>query len=328
MATPVVLERPPVNSAGNTGILSQHLKRQRVYIFPTFQGWLYLLMLIVMLLGGINYNNSMAFMLCFLLASLGLVCMLHTYRNLTGLILASTKPKPVFVGQQALFPIQLDNRLSQARFSIKLECSEPNQKIFQKRKRYQINSISLEAGKQSSCHYPLATTRRGKLALKRLKISTHFPLGIFAAWAYYEPEFYCLVYPAPQGQKQLPLATLHEENLDFGMQSGTDDFAGFRKYRPGDPVNSIAWKAFAREQGLLVKQFSGKGSQTLILTWDNVAPMRDTEARLSQLCYWVLLAEKTSLHYGLAIPDTKIEPGHGTHHKERCLEALALYGKH
>lgn len=327
MAIPVVLERLPVDASGNTGIPYNQFKRQRVYIIPTAQGWLYGLMLIVMLLGAINYNNNMAFILCFLLASLGLVCMLHTYRNLTGLILTSTKPKAVFVGQQALFPIQLDNRAGVARFSIKLEYHDKTKKVFRKKTERPIVSMGLEAGKQSICHYPVQTTRRGVLSLERLKISTHFPLGIFCAWAYYNPGFECLVYPAPKGHKQLPLNTLHELNIDYGTQAGTDDFSGFRKYRAGDPVNSIAWKVFAREQGLLVKQFSGKGSQILILNWDSVSQLGDIESRLSQLCFWVLLANTTSIHYGLDIPDTVIEPGHGSHHKERCLEALARYGK-
>lgn len=326
MGMSVVLERIPVDPSGRTGILSHQLKRQRVYIFPTLQGWLYVVMLVVMLLGAINYNNSMAFMLCFLLASLGLVCMIHTYRNLTGLILTSTIPKSVFVGQQALFPIQLDNRLSLARYSIKLESYNTVKTLFRKRKLGHSVSISINAGKSSTHYYPLQTNKRGILNLERLKLSTTFPLGLFTAWAYFEPEFDCLVYPAPKGEKQLPLNSLQKENVDSGTQSGTDDFSGFRKYRPGDPVNSIAWKAFAREQGLLVKQFSGKGSQTLILSWDSVTYINDVELRLSQLCYWVLLAEKSSLHYGLEIPDAKIDPGIGTHHKERCLEALARYG--
>jgi len=120
MATRVVLERPPADPAGRIDFQTRNLKRQRVYIFPTVQGWLYASMLIVMLLGAINYNNSMAFMLCFLLASLGLVCMLHTYRNLAGLIITYSKPKAVFAGQQALFPIQLDNRLGLERISVKV----------------------------------------------------------------------------------------------------------------------------------------------------------------------------------------------------------------
>ena len=326
MPTQVVLEYIPVDPAGRIDFQTKQLERQRVYIFPTTQGLVYAMMLIVMLFGAINYNNSMAFMLCFLLASLGLVCMLHTYRNLAGLIMSSSIPKAVFAGQQALFPIQLDNRLGVERFSIKLEQREPVKIFFHKRKGNQQISIGLAAGKQSTSYYPIQSSKRGILTAGRLKISTNFPLGIFTAWSYFKPEDYCLVYPAPNGQKQLPLNTLNEDDADYGSQSGTDDFAGFRKYRPGDPVNSIAWKAFAKERGLLIKQFSGKGSQTLVLDWASVSHISDIESRLSQLCYWILLAEQSSLHYGLEIPNIRIEPGHGTQHKQLCLEALARYG--
>lgn len=326
MPTRVVLERLPIDPTGRTDLQSQQFKRQRVYIFPSVQGWLYALMLVVMLLGAINYNNSMAFMLCFLLASLGLVCMLHTYRNLAGLIITSSKPKAVFAGQQALFPIQLDNRLGQERFSINLGQREPLKTPWRKKIRGQKISMAIEASKQSTSFYPIQSRKRGTLSTGRLRISTSFPLGIFSAWSYFEPEYSCLVYPAPVGQKQLPVNTSHDDEVDFGTGPGTDDFAGFRKYRPGDPVSSIAWKAYAREQGLLVKQFSGKGSQTLILSWESVIHLSDIESRLSQLCYWVLLADKTSLHYGLEIPDIEIEPGHGEVHKQCCLEALARYG--
>lgn len=330
MSTRIVLERLPADPSGRTALQSKQFKRHRVYIIPTVQGLAYSVMLTVMLLGAINYNNSMAYMLCFLLASLGIVCMLHTYRNLSGLILSSAKPKTVFSGQQALFPILIDNRLGLEKFSIQLEQRQVFNKIFQKRKEKKKVpkkiSMAIEPEKQTTHYYPVQSIKRGTLTSDRLKISTDFPLGIFIAWAYFEPEHDCLVYPTPQGQKQLPPYTLNEDNNDYGLQSGTDDFAGFRKYRPGDHVNSIAWKAFAREQGLLVKQFSGKGSQTLILNWESVAHMNDIESRLSQLCYWVLIAEETSIYYGLEIPKVSIEPGHGAQHKEHCLEALALYG--
>jgi len=327
MPTGVVLEYTPVDPAGRIDLQTRQLKRQRVYIFPTVQGWVYAMMLIVMLFGAINYNNSMAFMLCFLLASLGLVCMLHTYRNLAGLIISSSKPKAVFAGQQALFPIQLDNRLGLERFSIKFELRGPVRKLLRKKKEIHQISIGIEAGKQPTSYYPIQSSKRGILTAERLKISTNFPLGIFIAWSYFKPDYSCLVYPAPNGQKQLPLNILNVDDADYGSQSGTDDFAGFRKYRPGDPVNSIAWKAFAKEQGLLIKQFSGKGSQTLILSWESISHISDIESRLSQLCFWILLAEQSSLHYGLEIPNIRIEPGHGMHHKELCLEALARYGK-
>ena len=326
MSTRIVLEKLPADPAGRIGYQTEQLKRHRVYILPTIQGWIYGMMLIVMLLGAINYNNSMAYMLCFLLTSLGLVCMLHTYRNLSGLIISSARPKAVFAGQQALFPIQLDNRLGLEKFSIHITQRATKKKLFRKKEETEKISIGLDSGQQISNYYPVQSHRRGILTSQRLKISTDFPLGFFVAWAYFDPEYDCLIYPEAKGQKQFPPYTVKEDDTDYGSQTGTDDFAGFRKYKAGDPVHSIAWKAFAKEQGLLVKQFSGKGSQTLILNWESVSHINNIESRLSQLCYWILLAEQASLHYGLEIPNVSIEAGQGTHQKELCLEALSRYG--
>ena len=285
-------------------------------------------MLIVMLLGAINYNNSMAYMLCFLLTSLAIVCMLHTYRNLTGLIVTSSKPKPVFAKQQALFPIQFDNRAGFEKFSIQIQQQE-KKKLFS-RKKNNIESekliVAVSSGQHTTCYYPEQTQKRGLIKSKRLKISTDFPLGLFMAWSYFQPEHECLVYPEPKGSKQFPAFTVNDDESDYGTQSGTDDFAGFRKYKAGDPVHSISWKAYAKEQGLLVKQFSGKGSETLVLNWDAVSHINSIESRLSQLCYWVILADQEAMQYGLELPTSKIEAGHGHHHKELCLEALARYG--
>ncbi len=326
MSTRIVLEKLPADPAGKIDYLSEQLKRHRVYILPTIQGWIYGMMLIVMLLGAINYNNSMAYMLCFLLTSLGLVCMLHTYKNLSGLIISTTRPKPVFVGQTALFPIKFDNRSGLEKYSINIEQCPTSRNLFLKKETVEKISMGISSGQQMTGYYPARTNQRGLIKSKRLKISTDFPLGLFVAWSYFQPEYDCLVYPEPKGQDILPPPVLAEDDSDYGLQAGTDDFSGFRKYKSGDPIHSIAWKAFAKEQGILVKQFSGKGSQTLSLNWKSVSHINNTESRLSQLCYWILIAEKASVVYSFEIPDVNIEASQGERHKELCLEALARYG--
>ncbi len=322
MATPVVLERVQRDKSGTTGFNTEQLERQRVYIFPTAQGWVYAIMLVVMLLGAINYSNSMAFMLCFLLTGLGIVCMLHTYRNLAGLVITAHKPDAVFQGQTAQFPIQIDNRPGQDRFGITLR-QKPKRKKTETRPG---NHFSIDAGQQEQALFPVPTTRRGRINAGQLIIETRFPLGIFRAWSYIDPEQDCVVYPQAAGQRLLPEHSQLEEELELGDKTGTDDFAGFRKYRPGDATRSIAWKAFAREQGLHVKQFSGSGSETLVFEWEDVSFLEHIEARLSQLCLWILIADDSGLQYGLNIPGAEIEPGAGEQHRRQCLEKLALFG--
>jgi uncharacterized protein (DUF58 family) len=303
------------------------LKKQRVYIFPTRQGIIFSFMLFVMLLGAINYNNSMAFVLTFLLGSLAIVCILHTYRNLAGLILNVVSPQPVYAGEYAMFPVSLDNRIGHQRNAIEfmpVSARHPFKKI--QHGSTEPVSIDVPAGHLITVHIQIRATHRGFMPLGRLKIATCFPLGLFRAWSYLETGQTCVVYPKPAGNTPLPPKMVEQFEAGEGNQIGTDDFIGFRNYRPGDPIRNIAWKALAREQGPLVKRFSGKGTSKLMLGWHDVSHLHNTEARLSQLCRWVLHAEMQGILYGLEIPGIRIDTGYGEHHKHDCLGSLASYG--
>jgi uncharacterized protein (DUF58 family) len=109
------------------------------------------------------------------------------------------------------------------------------------------------------------------------------------------------------------------------LSRGDDDFAGLRSFHPGDSPRRIAWKAFAREQGLQVKVYAGTEVTSHLLDWDSLSGM-ETEARLSQLCRWVEDAYASGRAFGLKMPGTYIPANIGAAHRQRCLTALALFG--
>jgi uncharacterized protein (DUF58 family) len=90
-------------------------------------------------------------------------------------------------------------------------------------------------------------------------------------------------------------------------------------------LRHINWKAYAREAGLLVKQFGTTRAPELWISWHSTTE-RDTESRLSQLCRWLLDADAAGLAYGLQMPGLRIEPARGEAHRRHCLEILALHG--
>ncbi|MFN4148872.1 MAG: hypothetical protein ACK4E4_04895, partial [Rhodocyclaceae bacterium] len=96
------------------------LSQRRVYVLPTRGGLLFALSLIVLLIGAINYNLSLGHALVFLLGGLGLVTILHTFRNLAGLSLAVATPAPVFAGETAHFPLILHNPETRERRRLRL----------------------------------------------------------------------------------------------------------------------------------------------------------------------------------------------------------------
>jgi uncharacterized protein (DUF58 family) len=133
-----------------------------------------------------------------------------------------------------------------------------------------------------------------------------------------------LVYPATATRAPLPPPSLFSLSLTGDQGRGSDDFAGLRNYHPGDSLRHVHWKALARQQGMLTKQFGGDRSEELWLDWQ-VLHGNDTETRLSILTRWIITAERDGLCYGLRLPGTVIPPGHGPAHRHRCLEKLALY---
>lgn len=289
------------------------LDRRRVYILPTRAGLSFAVLLMVMLIGAINYNNSLAYLLTFLLAGIGLVTMLHTYRGLLGLRLSLGQTAPVFAGEQATVPLVVDNRDGPARFGIALGCpgSEPLHADVPAR---QITRLPL----------PWPSHRRGRHPVGRFTLATRFPLGLFRAWSPVELHGDVLVYPAPAASGTLPEPGRYQPELSGDQGEGADDFAGFRPYHPGDSLRHVHWKALAREQELLTKRFGGDRAEALWLDW--AATTGATETRLAHLTRWVLEAQIAGLHYGLILPGLRLAPAHGAEHRERCLSALALFG--
>ncbi len=309
------------------------LSQKRVYILPTRQGWLFALIVMVMLLGSMNYNNSLGYGFSFLLMSIALTNMLHTHRNLLGLQIEVGKVMPVFVGEIAQFQLWIDNRKSSSRIAVKwqlLTADDPSATIskWQPQESKEIPPIIIDIPAQQRVSLILTkpAQRRGYLPLGEMMVSTCFPLGLFQAWSYPHLESSAIVYPLPAGQKTLP-AGQQAENRDEGspQSGGGEDFIGYRDYQNGDSPRHVDWKAVARRQEWLIKQFGGMGLSTVWLTWDAVKHLKHLEDALSQLCLWILIAESQGTYYGLKLPGCDFQPAAGEIHRERCLQTLALY---
>jgi uncharacterized protein (DUF58 family) len=289
------------------------LDRSRVFILPTGAGLAFAGVLLVMLFGSINYNNSLGHMFTFLLASMAMVSIFYTYRNLVMLGFAAGKVRSVYAGERAGFEILVTNPGVYARIGVRLESDN----------QLPIN-IDLNARQTSPVTLYRNATRRGVLALGRFRVSSCYPLGLFRAWSNIELRMQCLVYPRPGPPRPLPQSAAYKPNLSGDKGRGVDDFAGFRPYRPGDSARHVFWKAAAREQALLTKQFGGDRADELWLDWQAVEDP-DTEARLSQLCRWVLDADHRRQCYGLRLPGVEITIASGDFHRQHCLEALARF---
>lgn len=293
------------------------ISRRRVYIVPTRFGYVFALMGLVMLLGAMNYSNSMGFALTFLLGALALVGMHHTHANLVGVQLRAGRTQPIFAGEVAHFEIQIGNSAARPRYSIAVSWPrDPLPPV----------PADLPALGSATLRIAKAATRRGVLPAGVFSVSTEFPLGLFHAWTWAELEMSCLVYPAPAPPGREPPAASGAIGQRPSHAAGQDEFSGLRNYQRGDPMKSVHWKSLPKSPSApMVKQFTELLDQELWLDW-NMLPELDTEARLSQLTRWVLDAEGLRHAYGLRLPNLVIPPARGELHQHECLRALALYG--
>ena len=290
------------------------LDRRRIYILPTSQGYAFAALLFLLFLWAINYSNSMGFAFTFLLAAVALNSMWQAHDNLLGLILHPGGAEPVFAGQEAQFTFRLENPDPKPRYGIALQWrGQPP--------RY----VDLPASGAAVVTLTVLAERRGWLRPGRLRVLTRYPLGLLQAWSWVEFEQSALVYPQPRGRRPLPAALPGGTGAGLGEQGlGSEDYAGFRPYVPGDSPRRIAWKTAGRTDQLLVKRFTDQARPELWLDW-RLLGIDSVEPRLAQLCHWVLKAENEGRRYGLLLPGARIPPAQGDAHRRRCLEALALF---
>jgi len=287
------------------------LTQRRIFILPTRQGLALGVLLILMLLGSINYSLSLGYVLTFLLAMMAVMSMLHAFRNLAHLEIRAGRSDAVFSGETAHFLLHFNSKLPRYQLCLRGASGD-------------TISFDVPAGSDHEVSFPHPATRRGWLQTERLKLYTEFPLGLFHAWSYLHFDTRCLVYARPLADAELPPGNAPDGEGKHSV-AGDDDFAGLRNYVAGDALPRIAWKAYAGGRGLQVKQFAAQVGDEL---WLDIAaaPDAELEDKLARMTRWVLDAEAQGLRYGLSLQGNELPSGNGQAHRDACLRRIALFG--
>lgn len=316
---------------GRTGV--EHgavlLDRRRVYILPTRAGVLLAAAMLMMLLGSINYSLQLGFLLTFLVASMALVAMYHTHRNLARLSLTAHRAENVFAGDLATFEITVHNTTPEPRFALRAAPLPPHRASGGGRAEppAPVTYADIPAAGSRDIRVAVATRARGRLPCPRLRIDTRFPFGLWQAWAYYTPPLAAIVYPAPESDAPpLPAPSDDSGDRETGLVASGDEFAGVRPYQSGDPLRRVAWRLAARSDELTVKLFEAYARGDVRLDYAALPASLSVEDKLARLARWVLVAEAGGLRYALVLPGVFVDFGLGAEQRERCLAALALYG--
>lgn len=303
---------------------AQHtLSHRNTYILPTRAGWMLALTLLAMLVGSINYQLNLGYLLTFLLAGSAVAALHITHANLRGLVLHIMPPAPGFAGAALDIELIVHNPHARPRPALSCRLLSHTQDAW----------LDAPAQGQASVHLRWPPPHRGHLPLPAIRVETRFPLGLFRAWTLWRPATLAWVYPRPeQSVPPLPAAatvTSPSAPQTAASHAAASEPEGVRPYRRGDAPKHILWKraaqAIARGSGELLSRDHAPSAAPQPLWLDlRQTGLSEPEAQLSRLCAWVLAADRLGAAYGLCLPGQTIAPDSGPIHRQRCLEALAL----
>jgi uncharacterized protein (DUF58 family) len=298
------------------------LNQRRVFIMPTRAGLAFVVLLMMLFVGAVNYNLSLGFGFTFLIAGCALIDMHLTFRNLAHLYLRAGRAQPVFCGEEAQFELHLMNRRQHDRYALWLGFLGDGAPGVE-------HATDVPANTTTNIALSTHAGRRGWLPAPRVRLQTRFPLGLLRAWSYWQPDLRALVYPRPE--LQAPPLPMQARSDDTGSGSaGHDDFAGIRAYQPGDQLKHLAWRQIARidlDAGgtLVTKHFEGGAASELCLDLAELPRNMHLEDRLSRMTRWVLDAEAAGLPYAFRLGGEFYPAALGPAHQAACLSALALH---
>jgi uncharacterized protein (DUF58 family) len=232
--------------------------------------------------------------------------MLVAFRTLNGMRVHGLRAGHATAGEP--IDVTFDFQATRLRQAVRLDLGE--------------NTRAFDVQGRTDVTISIATEHRGWLSMPRFCVWTTWPLGLFRAWSWMYPNYAVLVWPRPEFSGPAPNLPA-QDNRRQRLHRG-EDLASLRDYRSGDSMRHVAWKASARHENLLVKDYEQpEGRQEWRLDWRQLRGM-DNEARIARLARWLGEAQVQGRQWSLWLPGEVIELGNGPAHYARCMSALAL----
>ena len=299
--------RTPVES-------ESRLDHRRLYIFPSKAGFGFLALVLALWLLATNFENNLIFMLCFLLLAFWVVSIHFTHGTLSGLQVKPVRGESVFKGDAATVELCFSQSRARRREQVTL-CFEGGEPLM----------ITLNKAGDTFVTLLAPTNRRGYLEPGRLAIESVYPVGLMRVWTFLRFRFDAAVYPAPVPDMSRQSTRGGSGEGHYHGTTGSDDYVGLKTFEAGESLRHVAWKQYAREQGLWSKQYGDPVNSRVWVDWDDYAGL-DTEQRLSRMAWQVCECESAGKVYGLRLPGVELSPDQGSSHRRSALRSLALYG--
>jgi uncharacterized protein (DUF58 family) len=322
----------------------------------TREGILYFVFVLLLSLAAINTGNNILYIILATLLSAVVISGILSRNFLKQLSLSLQMPENVFVHEKVSVKVSLKNlKRVFPSLSILVEDSEQRRQesLLTRFKSFlnRLGAIPIEYKNsdrnmfRQAAYFPIlrpgetkselivqSFPHRGLYHLQGFWISTRFPFGLFQQGEHIEAQGEVLVYPAVQEASSffqlLPFIPGKMENRHLGHG---ESLFSIREYQNGDNARIIDWKASAKTQKLMAREFAQEEESKLCLILDthiHLAAAQDSEERFERV---VSIAAGIAAHFieegsGLELltPQDYVPRDTGIAHLYRILRSLAI----
>ncbi len=281
----------------------KQLSQKDILIFIYQQGYLYLVLILLTFIVGVNYANNLILGFCFLVSAILCISFYLTFKQLHGLKLEVSVNEVGQAGHQLDLQLHFQQAQRQPRY-LWVKTGQHLEKIF-------ISEL------KQSMTLSFFTDKRGQFDYPTIQMYSVYPFGLVRAWTYFYLKETSWV--APRAAFYAAENKQHQQNLEPDM----DEFHELRNFKAGDSLQAVSWKQVARGQGLYIKVFEQHDEQLNIEIHYQHMPSTEHEEKLSLMMGLIEQCEQIHCAYAVFLPQAELTVGLGENQLLQAKKLLA-----
>ena len=281
------------------------LTQNDVLVFIYQQGYLYLVLILLTFIAGVNYANNLILAFCFLISAVLCMSFYLTFKQLHGLSIDLVLPE---IGQVDS-ALQLQMHFKQSHLQPRYIWIGYAEHVQQLRIQERHHVVDL----------PFFPSQRGQFHCPEIKIYSTYPFGLVRAWSYFFISK--TVWIAPKAK----FLAAENKQQQHSFEPDMDEFRELRNFKEGDSLQAVSWKQVAQGQGLFIKVFEQHQDQHSLEIHYAHMPSPSHEEKLSLMMGLIEQCEQLQHAYALYLPRAELAKGFGAeqYHQAKLLLAQA-----
>ncbi len=267
---------------------------------------------------AINTGNNLIYLILSLMLSFIVISYLLVRLNLADLSVDLSASGPIYAGEQVWVELVMQNRKRLPVYSVIVSSRETGEKVY----CGHIAGHGVFRGR-----IKMVFGKRGLYGYGDFMIESGFPFILLRRSIPVHLSGQVLVYPGLLDLRdRIDLLEGVRQEGEVAVRGRGDEVYSLRAYQHGDDWRRIHWKASARQEGFLIREYAAYASQEITILLDNLLPrdMVNFEAAVSIAASLARLYIEMGYRVRLIAGGVMLPFGGGNEHLHLILRELAL----